>query len=443
MTDIMVLSKKMSQLHDAWNYRSQDILQRLMSYGESVEKVGSWVSMLNDSDFSQPYDEIFRIIKTRLSQSKPVDFLTLGEDTSLNEYVRDIIKNSFYTLTYSFDVIESFVEQMIAIRNIISYLGYSHEIISAVCAQKTFDDCVKLENDIKNFNPDLRLMSGHDSISIQDDVNEYLIDYDKGDEESILTGFGSIDAALKLHSNGIPASSLVCVVGGTKQGKSSLALAMFIHAVDPDQQALIFSMEIKKKELYTNIAAQLAQISRTDLARHIDNTETANARQRLVEWANKHEYVVVRDDGVMYFEDILSRIRLASLKRKIKVVLVDHLGLIRSKNKVENIFEQQNQFVASLRSLAQELGFMAILVAQAGKASQPDETRAPKGDDVRGAISVMTDCHLLLSPRKDAKLDKMQVYCLFNRNGNDNWMAELKFYGGTLKDLPPYEKSRN
>jgi replicative DNA helicase len=188
------------------------------------------------------------------------------------------------------------------------------------------------------------------------------------------TGWDNVDKRLK----GLRGGELVILAGTTGTGKTVAAMQIATHNALQGSRALVFSLEMSRRELYRRMVGQVGRIP-VFLA-DSDNPEDrenfyAHHSTALSVAVGKLKGIAmdVDDQGALHINQIASRARRAHRKSPLSLIVVDYLQLVRGDGQSRE--REVASVSAGLKALAKELDVPVIALSQfnreAGKGGKP------------------------------------------------------------------------
>ena len=247
---------------------------------------------------------------------------------------------------------------------------------------------------------------------------------------------------LNSYSGGFEKGDLIILSAPSGTGKSALAMN-FVRDVGyvSNKAALYLNSEMSKEQIALRFTAMLTGIAYNDLrqGRGLDDAFGGFSKVATMAetFAKKHVYLTTIPD--LQINNIASELRRAVDRFGVEFVVVDYIGRmdsIASKGKGAETWEIMEQAARLLKTLAQELDIVILMVAQLNKAGE-----------LAKASSMKNECDLWLNIKRlsyeDYRSEKFKRYPdinLYNtvlefrkaRNVESGVMIPLHFYGNTL-----------
>lgn len=222
-----------------------------------------------------------------------------------------------------------------------------------------------------------------------------------------ITGIPTGYSYLDVLTCGWQPSNLITIAGRPSMGKSALAWCIAEHAAKMGNPVLINSLEMAceeygdrgyAKESGVNSAKfRTGQFSPDDWASITD--------------AGTHLYnlpIWIDDTGSVSIDYVRRNARVYKQRQKIKLLIIDHLQLMRGDPKAPNRDREIGSITAGLKSLSKELKIPIILLSQLNRAleQRAPKDRRPRLSDLRDSGNIEQDSDLVLFLYRDEVYNK-------------------------------------
>jgi replicative DNA helicase len=234
--------------------------------------------------------------------------------------------------------------------------------------------------------------------SIAQDYSKDLQKVMSHDEEITGTpsGFSLIDA----KTNGFQPGDLIILAARPGIGKTALALNFLVNAAKdckersektPNNEiVLMFSMEMSSKELCNRIVSSESMVELSPSKRgsltNIDYQSVNNAIDTISELP-----IYIDDDSALTIMDIQAKIKQIALTHKIRLVIVDYLGLLKGPTIRGNNYNRQAEVAMFSRTLKQVARLNNIPILVLAQLNRNMEQRSKKSENVRPLLSDLRD----------------------------------------------------
>lgn len=240
------------------------------------------------------------------------------------------------------------------------------------------------------------------TLSTQDaykDLLDSLADKALGKAGFVPTGFPNLDRAL---GGGFVDSSLNIVAGRPGMGKSVVAvnlaeqMAAALKQREPGAEVLFCSMEMDSRQV---TARRLARVTRLS-----SSTLTVNGIQKddAASWADLADGYARLSDNIVLMTDTRPTVAEIAFKarslKNCKMILIDHLGLLKGDGRRISRYEEVSEISRSLKELAMSMRIPVIALCQLNRQNEQRGDRRPQMSDLRdsGAIEQDADSVILL-----------------------------------------------
>jgi replicative DNA helicase len=198
-------------------------------------------------------------------------------------------------------------------------------------------------------------------------------------------------AALNRNIAGFREGELIVLGARPSAGKTAMAVEIALHATEAGHTSAVFSLEMRKQALITRAACNRGQIDRNklDYAR-LSEVERLDFVRALQSIAGLPLHI---DDRAHTFSAMAQEVR--RMKQKPRLMVVDHLHLMRVGARSENRNNELAQITRDLKLFAGEFNLTVLLLAQLSRASEK-ENRSPEMRDLRDCGSIEADADVVL-----------------------------------------------
>ena len=219
----------------------------------------------------------------------------------------------------------------------------------------------------------------------------------------VATGFEQLDKSM-----GGGLRNYLYILGGEQStGKTTIVSQIMKHVAQgcrSDEQVLIFSMDADREE---HAARDMTRASRVSLPKIMAGYAKKDQMKRFTESAERIAALpIVIDEESSTLAQQQSKARMLSMKKKLKLIVVDYIQLSRiGDHKVDM---QENYALSSIakayKRLARELGCPVIALSQFNNAGKRDMSRFAMMGDLRGSGELAEIAHGILLLSKDRDL---------------------------------------
>lgn len=359
---------------------------------------------LETSNFSQPKNKVlFEAIKFIFEHHQPIDLITIknylsetGKFDFVGEnYLLSLVANFFSTNVDNFEEYLRIIVEKEGKRKLSRILKkFEEKIDSEVSLFEIIND---LEEEISKVN------FSNDSLDINELGNEItpLIEELKNpdkEDRGVPSGLSDLDKV----TGGFWKEDLIIVASRPSVGKTALAVNFMLNVANYNAGVVFFSLEMSKRQL---IWRMIGCNCRFNLNKLRNPSEITSEEWQKIE---KFEKDIIRSkihiDNVpgLTLTELKIKLRRLMRRKKIKLVIIDHLQLLRIKASVRRFFRFSNRqeeisYISSeLKTLARELKVPIICLAQLSRSSVTRDAKRPIMSDLRDSGALEQDSDLIL-----------------------------------------------
>ena len=237
-------------------------------------------------------------------------------------------------------------------------------------------------------------------------VDEAVADADTasrgGKNWALMTGIRSVDDLWE----GLYPGELNILAAKSKHGKTAFAMQVAEHVarlLPAGEHVQIFSLEMKRKDLALRMLASATGIPANELRKG----QIGGARAQAVVVARRDLRslaLIVQDAPGMTLADIRIAARLAVRRRKVRLIVIDHLQRIKPDKTMQRMDAraQVQHVTETLKDLAKSLDVAVLLLARISRQSErregPDSQRPRESDLMYGGEQDADNILLLWRP---------------------------------------------
>lgn len=252
--------------------------------------------------------------------------------------------------------------------------------------------------------------------------------------KEVSTGISSGIEMLDSFTNGFQNQEMTILGSRPSIGKTSMAISMMSHiAVEKKTACGFFSLEMSSQMICQRLLSQVARLPGAKL-----RTGLLNMRdfKNLEDAANLiHEaplYII--DQPNMELLDLLATARQLVVERNVKIIFIDHIGLIETENKGAPVYETRSIVSKSIKALARELNIPIVVLCQVARVA---EGEPPNLAQLHGSGSLEQDADVVILLHRERYTGGMptqnaNLIVAKNRNGATGYMD--------INYLPDYTK---
>lgn len=179
------------------------------------------------------------------------------------------------------------------------------------------------------------------------------------------------------------------------QGKTALGLCIFEHAIFNGVPAMFISLEMSVEALMRRMLSMHMKIPLRDVRRG-SYDDAAFKKFAIFQAQIKSKPMQIVDGvGGIGIREISSRIRKASLKDGIKLVVIDYIQKIKPSEKKEKRTYEVGEVSERLKAVAEETKVAMVTLAQLNRENTKDKGRPPRLSDLADSGQIERDADLV------------------------------------------------
>ena len=234
--------------------------------------------------------------------------------------------------------------------------------------------------------------------NIQKQIKDFLQDVETRINTEGLLGISSGFKDIDRFTGGWQETDLIIVGGASSMGKTSFALALAYNAaLLTNTPTVIFSYEMSALQLIRRLASMESEISNKYITNGALNQDEL---KKIHESIGKIENIPINiDEGSLTsLSYLVHRIKEYVKTKKVKLVMVDYLQLVSSKNKAGSREQEVSKVARTLKNLAKELNITVIALSQLNRGVGMRNNSKPTLADLResGEIEQAADIVMLI-----------------------------------------------
>lgn len=205
---------------------------------------------------------------------------------------------------------------------------------------------------------------------------------------------------------GLHPGDLFIVAGRPSMGKSLVAMQIALHAAIKANEAAVFSLEMTGhsmvRRLISNVGRVDAQKFRSGYLSREERDRVAAAIGSISELG-----LWIDDTKANTIPAITSALRKLMAKRPIKLVMVDHLQLMRSTGRSESRHQELSAITHALKHIAKQFEVVVVLCSQLNRECEKDN-RVPMLADLKETGSIEEDADVVLFVHRWERYEKFR-----------------------------------
>lgn len=219
------------------------------------------------------------------------------------------------------------------------------------------------------------------------------------------TGIGALDDLL---GGGFQPGQLVIPAGRPGMGKSTAGLGFALAAARKGYPALVFSLEMSKRELTWRMLSAVGNIDLTAITTGKLTQDQFNrvkkASKEIASWP------LLVDDQSHTVADIRTASRRFRQRHdNLGIVFVDYLQRMRSLQKFDRRDLEVGRNASDLKSLGQELGATMVVPAQLNRGPESRSDKRPQLSDMRDSGEIEQEADVVILLHREDYYDKEHI----------------------------------
>lgn len=379
------------------------VLGALMHEPELCETVGAFLA---PTDFA--YDDhqaLYAMILAANSKKQRPDSITLSE-------IRSELPSGEMTIVYASDIMRGCPSAANAV-------PYAKIVVERARARKLYEvgqqimamaeQAGSLAEQVSNAQRLAMDLAAHeespDVVNIREALGEVFSDMqdrlDGVQQMGLKFGLSDLD---KIISGARP-GNLVIIAGRPGTGKTVLGTGLADQvAIKGKGGALIFSLEMAKKELAKRSLASISEVTQNWIeSGEAVTDETAKLKLEAAVARMAGADVRICDKPGLTFSRICSIARFEHRAKPLDLIVVDYLSLIASDpaDKFSNRNQELGAYTRGFKRLAKELGIPVVVLAQLNRSIESRADSKPKMSDLRDSGEIEQDADIIIMAHRD------------------------------------------
>lgn len=187
--------------------------------------------------------------------------------------------------------------------------------------------------------------------------------------------------------------TLVIVGAGSGAGKSTLALQFLQYLSGLDTPTAYISIEMSKEHAFRKIVPMLAGVSEPNLKAGKMTQQELSTVKTAIRQIGKIPLTIL--DDVSYVEDIEKEVAFLSRKKGVKLLAIDHIGIIKTRAFGVRDFDMPNFIAYELKRMAKQYSVCIIVLSQLNREAMKETGKEPQLSDLRNGGEPAADVVLM------------------------------------------------
>lgn len=269
-----------------------------------------------------------------------------------------------------------------------------------------------------------------DWMDVLSKADDAIIDAAKKQKEGVATAIPTGLPAIDNRIGGLPQKRLVILAARPSLGKTALAQQIALHASKRGHPVGICTLEMSVEELGIRSYSNLLEINGTALT--FGDKSVIDAYTKKLSGSNIFDHKMWIDESTYSLGGIVARAHEWKHKHGIKLLIVDHIGLVESPGESANY--RIAEVTRTLKKLTKRLDISVLALCQLNR-NVEREKRRPRLSDLRDSGNIEQDadiCIFLHSDNEDENeaTTDIDIGILKTRFGKKGWLpAHFQFDG--------------
>lgn len=205
-----------------------------------------------------------------------------------------------------------------------------------------------------------------------------------------------INALKHEFSGGWRSPDLIIIGARPSMGKTQHALAISLVAAMAGEDTLFISGEMTISQLIYRFILEDERINHHNIQTgNLSTLEWEAIDQRIAEIYNAHLHIA-DNHNIRYLNNIKSEARRLKRKGKLKLLIIDYLGLIRTNLTFHSRQLEIAYITGELKALAKELDIPIILLSQLNRPIKGTSVKEPQLEDLRESGDIEQDADIVM-----------------------------------------------
>lgn len=379
------------------------VLGAVMIESEAIERI----ELVPEDFYKHAHQKIYSAVLRLKNSHSPVDMFTVTEELKRSGEIDDIGGPYFITvltakvssaahIEYHADIIKqkSIGRRLIQMASEIQTMAYDDGVDVADVidfAEQKFSE-ISVQNAVSDYS------SMHESIK---ETVDFMIDrqikQERGESVGIPTGLNSLDRSL---NGGWSAPDLIVIGGRPSMGKTQFAVSFAKASGASGNDTLVLSLEMTKIQLVMRMINEQDGISFYNMKNGRLSREEWELINKKIAELEKLNINIADSINVRYLNNIKSLARKLHRQGKLKIMIIDYLGYIRTNMKFGMRVQEVGYITSELKSLAKELNIPIILLSQLSRPIKGQQVTKPELSDLRESGDIEQDADIVIFPHR-------------------------------------------
>jgi replicative DNA helicase len=378
----------------------QSLVASVMLMGDTLIQARKIFDQVRDSDFAQAdHGYMFGVLRELCSRNVRFDAVTMRaelvkrrilEEVGGTEYIAKMLN-----VMPSYAHVEHYMKIVIDLSRERQAITVANELIQQLNQPTRMTDRIGIISDASNklrriCEPAAKL----ETVSLESAVMDFVEAAEHGGAEAIDTGFADLD---RDYRGVLTIGGYTIVAGRPSMGKSTWVRDMIRNRAASGIKCGLIAREERTHKIAGNYLSSVSMI---------ENSKVANPPWAEFEYKEIYRAVGVLaklplwiNDSSRTIEEVVTVAEMMALDKGCKIVAVDHLHLIATRQFYEKKIDKLTDISQALKDCFKRLGIVGVVAAQLRRPpSANGEPGPPELDDLRecGALEEHADAVLML-----------------------------------------------
>lgn len=219
--------------------------------------------------------------------------------------------------------------------------------------------------------------------------------------ESDLTGLPTGLTDLDAKTGGLQPEDLIYIAGRPSMGKTSVATAIAEKTCLDGGAALIFSMEMGRKQIMQRAISRHSGVlfERIRNAKRMETDDWPMVTDAIGRFNESN--LLIDDTPGLTIMDVRARARRQHRKTPLSLIVLDYIQLMSGDAKANNRNAELEPISRGLKGLAKELHIPVVALSQLSRKCEEREDKRPRMSDLRDSGNLEQDADLILFVYRD------------------------------------------
>jgi replicative DNA helicase len=379
------------------------VLGAVMLEKEAIERI----ELVPEDFYKQAHSKIYSAVLRLKNSHSPVDMFTVIEELRRSGEIEEVGGPYYITvlttkvssaahIEYHADIIKqkSIARRLIQMATDIQSMAFDDGVDVADVidfAEQQFSE-ISVQNAVSDYS------SMPESIK---ETVDYLVErqlkQERGESVGIPTGLNALDKSL---NGGWSAPDLIVIGGRPSMGKTQFAVSFAKAAGMSGNETLFLSLEMTKIQLVMRMINEQDGISFYNMKNGRLTREEWDLINRKIAELEGMKVNIADSISARYIQNIKSMARKLHRQGKLKLLIIDYLGYIKTNLKFGMRVQEVGYITSELKALTKELNIPIILLSQLSRPVKGQQVSKPELSDLRESGDIEQDADIVIFPHR-------------------------------------------